>query len=111
MQMSAFVRLTLQESIGQCGAGKHCQWGVYITVHVINHGIIKSISILSAVICPMMKFGVDKPWDIFSQEVKCTLAIRLQLSTLSAWDLDRVHHFPHPLLQDNDTYCLAEGNQ
>jgi len=82
-----------------------------MTVLVVNHGIIESISILTAVIRPMRKFDVDKPRDCFQQEVKWTLAIRYQLSTLSALDLDRVHHLPHALLPEKDTYCLPEGNQ
>jgi len=82
-----------------------------MTVLVINHGIIKSISILTAVIRPMIKFDVDKPRDCFRQELKWTLAIRYQLLTLSALDLDRVHHIPHALLPEKDTYYLPEGNQ
>jgi hypothetical protein len=109
--MNTFVLLPLQESMAQRGACKHDQWRGYMTVLVVNHGIIKSISILTAVIRPMIKFDVDKPRDCFRQEVKWTLAIRYQLSTLSALDLDRVHHLPHALLQEKDTYCLPEGNQ
>jgi len=82
-----------------------------MNVLVVNHGIIKSISILTAVIRPMIKFDVDNPRDCFRQEVKWTLAIRSQLSTLSALDLDRVHHLPHALLLEKDAYCLPEGNQ
>ena len=47
-----------------------------MTVLAVNHGIIKSISILTAVIRPMILFDVDKPRDCFCQEVKLTLAIR-----------------------------------
>jgi hypothetical protein len=68
-----------------------------MTVLVVNHGIVKSISILTAVISPMIKFDVDQAWDSFRQEVNWTLAIREQLSTLSALDLDSVHHLPHAL--------------
>jgi len=82
-----------------------------MTVLVVHHGIIESISILTAVIRAMIKFDVDKPRDGFRQEVKWTLAIRDQLSTLSALDLDRVHHLPHALQPENDTYCLPEANQ
>jgi len=60
----------------QRGAGKHDQWQRYMTVLVVNHGIIKSISILTAVICPMIKFEVDNLRDCFCQEVQWTLAIR-----------------------------------
>ena len=74
--MNTFVLLPLQESMAQRSAGKHDQWRGYMTVIVVNHGIIKSISILTAVIRPMMKFDVDKPWDCFRQEVKWTLALR-----------------------------------
>ena len=82
-----------------------------MTVLVVNHGIIKSISILTAVIRPMIKFDVDKPRDCLCQEEKLTLVIHYQLLTLSALDLDRVCHLPHALLQEKDTYCLPEGNQ
>ena len=57
-------------------ADKHDKWRGYMTVLVVNHGIIKSISILTAVIHPMIKCDVDTPWDCFRQEVKWTLAIR-----------------------------------
>jgi len=60
----------------QRGAGKHDQWRGYMTVLVVIHGIIKSISILTAVIRPMIEYDVDKPRDCFRQEVKWTLAIR-----------------------------------
>jgi len=105
------VLLTLWESILQCGAGKHDQWRGYLTVRVINHGIMTSISMLASVILPMIRFDVDIPWDCFRQQVKMTLAIHLQLSTVSALDLNCVHHLPHALLQEKDTYCLPEGNQ
>jgi hypothetical protein len=97
--------------MAQRGACKHDQWQGYMTVLVVKHGIIKSISILTEVIRPMIKFDVDKPRDCLREEVKWTLAIRYQLSTLSALDLDRVHHLPHALLQEKDTYCLPDGNQ
>jgi hypothetical protein len=67
--------LPLQESMAQRGAGKHDQWRGYMTVLVVNHEIIKSISILTAVIRPMIKFDIDKPQDCFCQEVQWTLAI------------------------------------
>ena len=54
----------------------------------------------------MMKFDVGKPRDCFRQELKWMLAIHWQLSTLSALDLDRVHHLPHALPQEKGTYCL-----
>jgi len=57
--MNAFVLLPLQECMAQRGAGKHDQWQEYMTVLVVNHGIIKSISILTAVIRPMIQFDVD----------------------------------------------------
>jgi len=109
--MNIFVLLPLQEGMAQPGACKHDQWQGYMTVRVINHWIIESISILTADIRPMIKFDVDKPWDCFPQEVQWTLSIRYELLTLSALDLDCVHHLPHALLQEKDTYCLPEGNQ
>jgi len=63
--MNTFVLLPLQESMAQCGAYKHDQWRGYMTAVVVNHEMIKSISILTAVICPMIKFDVDKRWDCF----------------------------------------------
>jgi hypothetical protein len=74
--MNTFVLLPLQESMVQSGAGKHDQWRRYMTVLVANHGITKSISILTAVIRPMIKFDPDTPHCCFRQEVKWTLAIR-----------------------------------
>jgi len=74
--MNSFVLLPLQESMAQRSAGKHDQWRGYMTVLVVDHGIIKSISILTAVIRSMIKFDVDKPRHCFRQEVKWTLAIR-----------------------------------
>jgi len=59
----------------------------------------------------MMKFDMDKTRDCFHHEVKWTLGIPLQLSTLSAFDLDSLHHIAHALLQEKDLYCLPEGNQ
>jgi hypothetical protein len=97
--------------MAQRGTCKHDQWQGYMTVLVGNHGIIESISILTTVIRPMIKFEVDTPRVCFHQEVNWTLAIRYQLSTLSALDLDRVHHLPHALLPEKDSYCLSEGNQ
>jgi hypothetical protein len=47
-----------------------------MTVLVVTHEIIKSISILTAVIRPMIKFDVDNLQDCFRQEAKWTLAIR-----------------------------------
>jgi hypothetical protein len=61
--------------MAQRSAGKHDQWQRYMTILVVNHGIIKSISKLTAVIRLMIKFDVDKPCDCFRQEVKWTLAI------------------------------------
>jgi len=74
--MNTLVLLPLQESMVQRGAGKHDQWRGYMTILVVNHGIIKSISILTAVIPPMIKFDVYQLRDCFRQEVKWTLAIR-----------------------------------
>jgi hypothetical protein len=80
-----------------------------MTILVVNHGIMKSFSILTAVIHLMAEFEVAKRQDYFDQEVKWMQCIRLQLSTHSALDLDHVHRLRHALLQENDTYCLPEG--
>ena len=84
--MNTFVLLPLQECMAQQGACKHDQWRGYMTVLVVNHGIIKSISILSMIIRPVIKFDVNKPRDCFRREVTWMLAIHYQLSTLSALD-------------------------
>jgi len=72
--------------MAQCGACNHDQWRGYMTVLVVNHGIIKSISILTAVIRPMMKFDMDKSCHCSGKGVKWTLAIHYLLSTLSGFD-------------------------
>jgi hypothetical protein len=72
--------------MAQRGACNHDQWRGYMTVHVINHGIIKSIHILTAVIRAMTKIDVDIPPDCFRQDIKWPLAIRYQLTTLPALD-------------------------
>jgi hypothetical protein len=109
--MNTFVLVPLQESLVQPGACKHDQWRGYMTVIVINHGIIKLISILAVINRLMMKFYVDKLRDCFRREVKWMVAICYQFSTLSALNLDRIHHLPHILLQEKDTYFLPEKNQ
>jgi hypothetical protein len=109
--MNTFVILPHQDSMAQDGACKHDQWRGYMTVHVVDHVIRKSISILTAVIRLMIKFDIDTRCDCLRQEVKWTLAIRYQLSTLSVFDLHCVHHLPHAPLLEKDTYCLPEGNQ
>jgi hypothetical protein len=74
--MNTFVLLPLQESMAQRSAGKHDQWRGYMTVLAVNLGIIKSISILTAVFHQMIKFDVDIPRDCFCQEVQWMVAIR-----------------------------------
>jgi hypothetical protein len=73
--MNAFVFLPLQENIEQRCAGKPVPWQWYITVLVINHGIIKSFGILATVKCRWIKFDVVTLRHYFLQEVHCTLAI------------------------------------
>jgi hypothetical protein len=107
--MNTIDHLPLQESMAQRGAGKHDRWQGYMTILVVNHGIIKSISILTTVIRPMIKFDVDTPRDCFCLEVKWTLAIHYQLSTLSALDVDRVHHLPHALLWEKILIVCQKG--
>jgi hypothetical protein len=55
--------------MAQCSVDKHDQGRGYMTILVINQGLIKSISLLTADICPMIKFDVNKPQDYFRQEV------------------------------------------
>jgi hypothetical protein len=73
--------------------------------------MMKSISKLTAVIRPMIKCEIDTQWDNFRQEVKWTLAICYQFSTLFVFGLGHVHHIPHALLQQKDTDCLPKGSQ
>jgi hypothetical protein len=82
-----------------------------MSIHVVNHGIIKCISIHTTLIRPMIKYDVDKPQNCFQQDIKWMQAMRLQLSTISELDLDCVHHLPYRLLPDKDTYCLPAGNE
>jgi len=50
--MNTCILLPEQESMAQHSAAKHNQWRRKMTVHVVNDGIIKSISSLTAVISP-----------------------------------------------------------
>jgi len=74
--MNTFVLLPLQRSMAERGADKDDRLRGYMTVLVVNPGIMKFISILTTVVRPMIKYDVDKPWHCFRQDVKCTLAIR-----------------------------------
>ena len=74
--MNVIVLLPLQVSMAQRGAGKHDQWGGYMTVLVANQGIMKSIRIFTVVILPMINFDVDNPRECFRQDLKWKLAIR-----------------------------------
>ena len=82
-----------------------------MTILVVNHGIIKCISIVTAVIRTMIQFYVDKLGDCFRKAVQWTLDIPLHLSTLSVLDWDHVHSLSHHLQQQNNTYYLPEGIQ
>jgi hypothetical protein len=68
--MITFFILPLQESLAQHGASKHHQWGGYMTVLVVSHGNVKSLSILTAVICLMIKCDVNKLAECVLQEVE-----------------------------------------
>jgi hypothetical protein len=61
--------------MAQHSAGNHDQGRGYMTRLVVNHGVIKLISIKIAVILPMIIFDVEKPWHSFRQEEKWPLAI------------------------------------
>jgi len=82
-----------------------------MSVQVITYGYKKSITILTAGIRPMIKFNIAQARDWFHQEVMWPLQICLQLSTYFVLDLDRIHHCPHALLLQSDTYGLPKGNQ
>jgi hypothetical protein len=47
--MNNSVRSPLLESMMQRGAGQRDQWRGYITILVVNHGILKYIGIVSAI--------------------------------------------------------------
>ena len=61
--------------MAQRGVGKHDQWRGYMTILVVDRGIIKFISLLTTVIRPIIKFEVDILWNCFRQKAKSTLAI------------------------------------
>jgi hypothetical protein len=61
--MNTCVLLTLQESLRQCSAGEHDQWQGYMTILVINYGMITSISMLAAVIRTKIQFDADHLLD------------------------------------------------
>jgi hypothetical protein len=82
-----------------------------MAVLVVNQGIIKSISMVTAGVCLMMKLDVETWQNCFCKEVKWKLAILSQLSTITALDLCPVHHVQHAPLWGKHTYSLAEGNQ
>ena len=61
--------------MAQRSAGKHDQLQGYMTVLLVNYGLIKSSSILTAVIHPMIHFDIAKPSDYFNQQVQWKPAI------------------------------------
>jgi hypothetical protein len=73
--MNTFGLLPLQESMVQRGAGKHNQFQLYITVLMVDYRILKSLSILTAVVPPMIKYIVDQLLNCFRQETMRMLAI------------------------------------
>jgi len=110
-RMNTFLLWHLPEWMAQHRVCKNHQCKEYMTVFVVDHRFINCISIVITVIRSMIKFDVDEPWYCISPQVKWTLAMRYQLATLSALDLDLVHHLPHALLPEQDTYCLPDGTQ
>jgi len=109
--MDTFVLMSLQESMAQCSAGQHDYLRRYMNVLLVNHRIITSISTLTAVIRLVIKLDADNHQHCFHYEVKWTIAISSQLSTLPALDLKCIHHLPDALGQEKGTYCLPEGNR
>jgi len=73
--MYTLVLVPLEESMAQRDAGKHEQWRGYMTVLVVNHGMIKSISILTGIICVMIKCDVQALRNRFCRDVHWILAI------------------------------------
>jgi len=47
-----------------------------MTILIVNHGIITSISTLTEVICLVIKLHADNHQDCFHEEVKWMIAIR-----------------------------------
>jgi hypothetical protein len=84
----------------QHAAGNHEQSQGFVTILVINNGIITYISILTVGICHMTIFHIDKPQESFLQEVKWTLAICSELSTHSGLDLCCIRHLAHALIHE-----------
>jgi len=95
--MTNFVHLPPQESMAHRSAGIHYQWNGYMTVLVVNHEMIKSITILTMVICARIKFDVDPPQDWFNLEAKRTMVICYLHLTLSVSYLGHIHHLPQAL--------------
>jgi hypothetical protein len=73
--MDTFVLCPLEESMTQHGACHHGLCQRYMTILVINHGITKSIRILTMVIHPRITLGVDISHDCFRHEVRYSFAM------------------------------------
>jgi len=73
--MNTCVLLPLQESMAIRGAGIHDQWQGYMSILVVNPRIMKSISILTEDIRPMIQLDIDTPGNYSPQKVDWTLAI------------------------------------
>jgi hypothetical protein len=71
-----------------------------MTVLVIEHGITKTISTVTAAICPMRNIDQVTQRDCPRHKVNWMLAIQWKFSTLSVLDLGHVHHLPHSVLQE-----------
>jgi hypothetical protein len=72
-----------------------------MTILVVNCGIKKSLSILTAVVGPVIKYNVDKCKVCFRKEVKRTVAIRCRISKIC------VAFGPHT----QHSTCAATGNK
>jgi hypothetical protein len=73
--MNNIVFLPPQESMVHHSAGIQCQWKGYMTVLVVNHEMIISITILTMVICEMTKFDVDTARDWLHLEITWIMVI------------------------------------
>jgi hypothetical protein len=71
--------------MAQHGEGKNDLWQGYMAVLVVNHGITKSISKLTADIYLMMKCCVDIPPLYFCQDVEWMLTICWWLQLCLQW--------------------------
>jgi len=109
--MNSSVLLPLQQSMAQCGAGKHDQWQGDMAILVVNYRIINSISILTAVSRQMII--VDVGWIFGSLPLVFIVNAGCLVAALDSLCGGFGPCTPplHLLLHENVKDCLPEGNE